>query len=215
MVDSASLNTTTIETVNRFHNFAKNIETAHLGNLYTTVIDGLDYYVVECAAKPLLANAPEWLSDNRVVSPIKDNKGLAILVGGIITLIFIIIMLHPKGGAPKPTGPVLKGTTPVPSDKERDSNTEKTGDAAKKKDSDETKDATDTKEVKKRDRKEKESDSDIEDVGSDVERDVNILKTTGNRVGEIDDGTVLSLSGEEEDVNKIKTTIEIEIGETT
>lgn len=96
MVDFTSLNTATLETATRFHNFAKNIETAHLGNLYTTVIDGIDYYIVERAAKPLLEKAPEWVYENSVVDSIKNHKGLYILAAGIITLIFINYMLHPK-----------------------------------------------------------------------------------------------------------------------
>ncbi len=126
MVDFTSLDTATLSTVNRFHDFAKNIETAHLGNLYTTVIDGIDYYVVECIAKPVLAKAPEWVSDNRVVSSIQNNKGFAILAGSIITIIFIVIMLHPKGEGPKPTPPDATNKIPSHSDDEGDSNTEKT-----------------------------------------------------------------------------------------
>jgi hypothetical protein len=110
--------------VTRFHNFAKNIETAQLGTYYTTFIDGLDYYVVESAAKPILAKAPEWLSDNRVVSTIKDQKCLVILAGSIITFVLFMIWLHPKGGAPKPIDPDLTGKKPLPSDKKEGSDVE-------------------------------------------------------------------------------------------
>jgi hypothetical protein len=135
MVDLASLNASITSTATQFHNFAKNIETAHLGNLYTTVIDGLDYYVVECAAKPILEKTPEWVSDNRVVNTILENKGLVILAGGVITFILFIIWLHPKGDAPKLTGPDSKGTTPVHFKKKKeDSGVESDGSDSEKDD---------------------------------------------------------------------------------
>jgi hypothetical protein len=125
MVDLAYLNTTTLEavasfqnTVTHYHNLAKNIETAHFGNLYTNVCDGLDYYVVEKAAKPLLSKAPEWIFDNKGVSTILDNKGLAILAGGMISFILFVIWLHPKGEPiepPKPIGEDEKGVDPLAS----------------------------------------------------------------------------------------------------
>ncbi len=79
MVDFTSLDAATTGTITRLHNFAKNVETAHLGKLYATAINGLDYYVVQCAAKPVLAKAPEWVSSNRVVNSIQNHKGLTIL----------------------------------------------------------------------------------------------------------------------------------------
>jgi hypothetical protein len=121
MFDFSSLGVATTETITRFHNFAKNVETAHLGKFYTTVINGLDYYVVERAAKPALAKAPEWVSSNRVVNFIQNNKGLTILAAGIITLIFIVVMLHPPGNAAKSTGTGSPDRAPETSDDEGDS----------------------------------------------------------------------------------------------
>ncbi len=150
MVDFTSLNTATLETATRFHNFAKNIETAHLGKLYTTVLDGIDTYVVEGVAKPFLEKAPEWVYENSIVDSIKNNKGLYILAAGIITLFFINYMLHPKGEAQiketppkskgegdgddvdssaekeKPTEPDLSKPNPLISDDKKDTNIEKT-----------------------------------------------------------------------------------------
>lgn len=112
------------------HHYLKNIETAHLGNLYTTVIDNLDYYFIECAAKPLLNQAPEWVTDNQVVDSIKNNKGLAIAIAGTVTLallIYFVVLLHPKtakdpdqsapGAATKPDASKLGGKEVPETDK--------------------------------------------------------------------------------------------------
>ena len=155
MVDFTSLNTATLDTVTYFHNFAKNIETAHLGKLYTTFHDGIDTYVVEGVAKPLLEKAPEWVYENSVVDSIKNHKGLYILAAGIITLFFINYMLHAKSGVQgpdeRPTPPdsndekdtKIKDTdgkskpkdpTPLDYDNEGDANVERAGEKGKPKD---------------------------------------------------------------------------------
>jgi hypothetical protein len=138
MVDLASLDAATLGTVTRFHNFAKNIETAQLGAYYTTCIDNIDYFVVECVAKPVLAKTPEWVYENRIVTTLLDNKGLVILAGSIITFIFIVIMLHPQDQAPYSTGPDLTKKTPLPSDKKEGSATEDTDSTLENKDSDDS-----------------------------------------------------------------------------
>jgi hypothetical protein len=105
MVDFASLNAAAAGNVSRFHTFAQSIETAHLGNLYSKALDGLDYYVVELAAKPALKNAPEWVTDNLAVNTIRTYQGLSIFVGAaltVVSLVSFIIWLHPEGTTPKP-----------------------------------------------------------------------------------------------------------------
>ena len=124
MPDFTRLDVATTTNVSRFHNFAKNVETAHIGKLYTTVIDGLDYYFIECTAKPVLAKAPEWVSDNRVTNSILNHKGLTILAAGIISFIFFVIMLHPKGEAAKSAGTGSPVGSPRRSDDDEDSDIE-------------------------------------------------------------------------------------------
>jgi hypothetical protein len=121
MVDFNSLDVTATGIVSRFHNFAKNIETAHLGKLYTQALDGLNYYVVERAAKPALQKAPEWVTSNRAVSAIQSHLGLSIVVGAavsVVSFILFMILLHPKGTTAKPIGPDSLDETPPPSDNE-------------------------------------------------------------------------------------------------
>lgn len=105
MVDFTSLNAAATATVSGFHNYAQNIETARLGNLYSKAFDGLNYYVVECVAKPALEKAPEWMTDNLAVSTIRNNQGLSIVVGislAVASLVSFIIWLHPEGTTSKP-----------------------------------------------------------------------------------------------------------------
>ena len=120
MVDFAALEQTVSGHLSSLHKWAKNIETAILGSYYTTVIENLDYYVVECAAKPALNKAPEWVSDNRAVSFIKDYKGLVIVATTVALTIFIMVMLHPK----RPVDAADKDQTgkpdPIPPNKNED-----------------------------------------------------------------------------------------------
>jgi hypothetical protein len=109
MIGISNLGQAASEKLTRFHNFAKNVETAHLGKLYTTFIDNLNYYVVECVAKPVWRAAPPSVSNNRAVSFIQNHKGLSIIVAGVATAalsIYIIVMLHP------PTKEAVKAITP-------------------------------------------------------------------------------------------------------
>lgn len=112
MIDIAGLEQSVSGNLARLHNWAKNVETAHLGQYYTTVIDNLDYYIVECVAKPTLNKAPDWVSDNKAVSFIKDYKGLIIVTTTVALAIFILVMLHPKGPAKQDPSSEPKPITP-------------------------------------------------------------------------------------------------------
>jgi hypothetical protein len=191
MVDFTSLNTATLETATRFHNFAKNIETVHFGNLYTTVIDNIDYYVVECAAKPLLEKAPQWVYENRVVDSIKNNKGLYILVAGIITLFFINYMLHAKDGV---QGPGLKPTSPD-ANGENDPNIKNAGENNR---TEQSKDNPLLKSVgsdHEKDRLEEDSDNDVHK--SSGKKTNNTSSDNGDKVEDVEAG--------KKDTSKVKT----------
>ncbi len=110
MVDIPSLDVAATGAFSRFHNYAKNVETAHLGNLYSSTLDNLHYYAIESVAKPALSKAPEWVSDNRVVSIIRSHQGISMAVGAALTLISIVsfwIWLHPAGKTTTPPNNTL------------------------------------------------------------------------------------------------------------
>lgn len=75
------------------------------GTIYTSVTNNLDYYFIQGLVKPALDKAPDWVFDNRVVTSIKNNRQVSIIIGGTIAALFVLsflIWLHPKAPVKKP-----------------------------------------------------------------------------------------------------------------
>ncbi|HEX2579022.1 MAG TPA: hypothetical protein VHK67_01290, partial [Rhabdochlamydiaceae bacterium] len=87
--------------VSRCHTYVQSIETANFGKFYSKALDGLNYYLVDSVAKPALQKAPEWVYDNRAVNAVLKNKGISILVVAVVSFVFFVIWLHPKGPTSK------------------------------------------------------------------------------------------------------------------
>ncbi len=94
MVDLSGLGHAAIGQLKHLHNAAKNIETAHLGKLYTNAVDGFDLRVVEGIVKPFLNKHPE-ITDNGAVTFFQENKKISLISGGCLFLLFLIL-LHPN-----------------------------------------------------------------------------------------------------------------------
>jgi hypothetical protein len=139
MVDIASLDRAAKGAFSSCHNYVKN--TDHLGRLYSSTLHTLDHYLIKGAAEPALSKAPEWVSDNRIVTAIQNHQGISLAVGAALTLISFVsfvIWLHPTGKTVKlkdtgttPPSPKTKvqkedgikkttGTTPPPSTAKRE-----------------------------------------------------------------------------------------------
>ena len=90
-----------VETMTRYHDWAKTIEKGHFGHYYTIVSDTIDYYVVDKVAKPFFEIASDQIRRHPYAY-------------GVGTVLLLLFLAHPtkKSAAPKdPTD--TTGTAPA------------------------------------------------------------------------------------------------------
>ncbi len=88
------------EKITSYHNWVKNVEKARFGEGYTIVSDKIDYYIVECIAKPIL-------------SAVGDQIRKHPYHYGIGTLLLLAFLAHPN----RKTGTNTKNSPSIPSAK--------------------------------------------------------------------------------------------------
>jgi len=95
-IDFNPINTAATGFVSRCHTYVKGIETAHVGYFYSRALDGLNYYLVDSIAKPVLQKAPEWVYDNRAVNAVLNNKNILIVTVAVVSFVLFVVWLHPE-----------------------------------------------------------------------------------------------------------------------